>query len=141
MKKDSAIQFEVESSQDEKKEEKAEKKEEEDKEKKEDEKEKKEEAEAKKPEKPKKKIFYFEYVIATGKLIQIEDYEKPPEKPRWASISPDGETILFGRNYNLFWMDKENYEKALKDEKDKDIEEHQLTEDGEEYYSYAGSDA
>jgi dipeptidyl-peptidase-4 len=148
VKQDRAIQFEVESSQEEKedvakKEEekkKVEKKEEKIEKEIEKEKEKKEEEVPKKKEKPKKKIFYFEYDLATGKLTLLKDYEKPPKRPEWASISPDEQTILFGRNHNLYYMDKANYEKALKDEKDPDIVEHQLTTDGEEYYSYAQRD-
>ncbi len=132
VKKDRAIQFEVESSQEEEvKEEKKEKEE------KEIEKKKEEEVKEKKPKK-KKKIFYFEYDLATGKLTLLEDYKKPPERAKWASISPDGETVLFARHHNLYHMDKANYEKYLKDKKAKDIVEHQLTTDGEEHYSYAG---
>jgi len=82
------------------------------------------------------KYHHFEYEIATGKLTMLEDYVDEPERPRWASISPDGNTIVFGRHYNLFYMDKENYEKWQKDPKDETIEEVQLTTDGEEYYSY-----
>jgi dipeptidyl aminopeptidase/acylaminoacyl peptidase len=36
-------------------------------------------------------------------------------------------------------MDKENYEKALEDEEDEDIVEHQLTTDGEEHYGFGTS--
>lgn len=136
IKKESAIQFEVESSQ---YEEKIEKKIEEKKEEIEKEEEKGKEEEEK-DKKPKKKIFGFEYNLATGKLTQIKDYKKPPEKAKWASISPDGETIVFSRQYNLYYMDKENYEKYLKDKKDPDIKEHQLTTDGEEHYSYGGGE-
>lgn len=135
VKEDRAIQFEVESSQDE------EVKEEEEKEKEEEEKEKEKEEEVKeKKPKKKKKIFYFEYDLATGKLTLLEEYKKPPERPKWASISPDGETIIFARHHNLYYMDKANYEKVLKDKKAKDIDEHQLTKDGEEHYSYAGGE-
>jgi dipeptidyl-peptidase-4 len=130
VKKDRAIQFEVKSSQEEEVKE-------EEKEKEEKKKEKEEEVKEKKPKK-KKKIFYFEYDLVTGKLTLLEDYKKPPERPRWASISPDGETIVFARHHNLYYMDKTNYEKVLKDKKAKDIVENQLTEDGEEHYSYAG---
>ncbi len=139
IKKDRAFQFEVESSQDEKEEPEKEEEVEEKKEEIEKEKEKNEEKAPKKKEKPKKKIFHFEYDIVTGKLTLLEDYKKPKERPRWASISPDEQTILFARHYNLYYMDKENYEKALEDEEDEDIVEHQLTTDGEEYYGYGGS--
>ena len=84
-----------------------------------------------------KKVFYFEYNLNTTELIELSDFKKPKRKPTWASISPDGNTILFGKKYNIFWMDKSNYEKALKNEDDSTIVEHALTTDGIEYYSYA----
>lgn len=89
-----------------------------------------------KAKKPGKKTFYFEYELATKKLRLLDDYEKPKERPDWANISPDENKVVFARNHNLYWMDKENYELALEDEKDTNIVEHQLTTDGEEYYSY-----
>lgn len=87
----------------------------------------------------KKKTWFFEYNTKTGKLTMLDDYKKPKDKPEWANISPDGEKVVFSRNHNLFWMDKENYEKALKKEKDSTIVEHQLTWDGEKDYSYESS--
>jgi dipeptidyl aminopeptidase/acylaminoacyl peptidase len=84
-----------------------------------------------------KKIYYFEYNINTGQLVELPDFKKPKRNPRWASISPDGQTILFGRNFNLYWMDKANYEKALKNEEDSTIVEHQITKDGVEYFSFS----
>lgn len=83
-----------------------------------------------------KKTFYFEYNLNTGELTELNDFKKPKRKPNWAAISPDGNTILFGRNYNLYWMDKANYEKALKNEDDSTIVDHALTTDGIENYSY-----
>ncbi len=83
-----------------------------------------------------RKVFYFEYNINTGELIELADFKKPKRKPNWAAISPDGNTIVFGRNYNLFWMDKANYEKAIKNEEDSSIVDHALTRDGIEHYSY-----
>jgi hypothetical protein len=83
-----------------------------------------------------KKTFYFEYNLTTGELTELNDFKKPKRKPSWASISPDGNVILFGKNYNLFWMDKANYEKALKNEDDSTIVDHALTTDGIENYSY-----
>jgi dipeptidyl-peptidase-4 len=82
---------------------------------------------------------HFEYELATGKLTMLENYVGKSERPRWASISPDGNTIVFGRHNNLFYMDKENYDKSLNDPNDKTIEEYQLTTDGEENYSYYSS--
>ncbi len=83
-----------------------------------------------------KKTFYFEYNLGTGELTELNDFKKPRRKPTWASISPDGNVILFGKNYNLYWMDKANYEKALKNEDDSTIVDHALTTDGIENYSY-----
>ncbi|MBO9633426.1 MAG: DPP IV N-terminal domain-containing protein [Chitinophagaceae bacterium] len=86
-----------------------------------------------------KKIFYFEYDLNTGELVELPDFKKPKRKPFWANISPDGNIILFGRNFNLYWMDKANYEKALVKEDDSTIVEHPLTTDGVEYFSYHAS--
>jgi dipeptidyl-peptidase-4 len=88
-----------------------------------------------------KKTFYFEYNLTTGELIELNDFKKPKRKPSWASIAPDGNTIVFGKNYNLYWMDKANYEKALKNEEDSTIIENKLTTDGVENYAYHGDGA
>ena len=89
--------------------------------------------------KGRKKIFYFEYNLNDGTLNELTGYKKPRHKPLWASISPDSNTIVFGRHYNLYWMDRANYEKALKNEDDSTIVEHALTTDGVENYSYHGN--
>jgi dipeptidyl-peptidase-4 len=84
-----------------------------------------------------KKVYYFEYNVNTGQLVQLSELKKPKRNPRWASISPDGQTIIFSRNYNLWWMDRTNYEKALQNEDDSTIVDHQVTKDGVEYFSYS----
>jgi dipeptidyl-peptidase-4 len=89
--------------------------------------------------KSRKKIFYFEYNLNDGTLNELTGYKKPKHKPIWASISPDSNTVIFGRQYNLYWMDRANYEKALKNEDDSTIVEHALTTDGVENYSYHGN--
>jgi dipeptidyl-peptidase-4 len=89
--------------------------------------------------KKEKKVFYFEYNLLDGTLNELVGYKKPKHKPNWASISPDSNTIVFGRRFNLYWMDKANYGKALKNEDDSTIVEHALTTDGVEYFSYHGS--
>lgn len=88
------------------------------------------------PPKTEKKKYYFEYNINNGQLVQLSDFKKQKRKPSWASVSPDGQTIIFSHNYNMYWMDKANYEKALLNEEDSTIVEHQLTKDGVEYFSY-----
>jgi dipeptidyl aminopeptidase/acylaminoacyl peptidase len=89
----------------------------------------------------KKKIFYFEYNLTDGALTELTGFKKPKHKPNWASISPDSNIIVFGRHFNLFWMDHANYEKALKNEDDSTIVEHALTTDGVENDSYHGNGA
>ena len=94
-------------------------------------------AEAPAPSRTQKQLS-FEYELTTGKLTLLD--ERPPRKPAWASISPDGKTVVFARNFNLYTMDEANYAKALKDatDKDKSIVETQITKDGEEYFGYGG---
>ena len=93
-----------------------------------------------KPEKV-KKIFYFEYNLLTEELNELVGFKKPKRKPNWANISPDEKTIVFGRNYNLFYMDKANYEKALKNEDDSTIIEHAISKDGEQNFSWHSESA
>ena len=83
-----------------------------------------------------KKIYFFNYNIITGELVQLNEFTKPKRRPTWANISPDSNIIIFGKNYNLWWMDKANYQKALINEDDSTIVQYQLTKDGIEYFSY-----
>ncbi|HWZ16383.1 MAG TPA: DPP IV N-terminal domain-containing protein [Mucilaginibacter sp.] len=87
-----------------------------------------------------KKVFYFTYNLQTNKLTELKNYDKVKPRPTWASIAPDSSAVIFSKKNNLFWMDKENYKKALKNEDDSTIVEHQLTKDGIEYYGYGGND-
>jgi len=101
-------------------------------------------------EKASKKVFHFEYTVSTRALRQLEDFEAPDNHPSWASVSPDGQTIIFAKQHNLYSMTSDEYQKILearrgesgddadKAEKKVEVEETQLTTDGEEYYSYAG---
>ncbi|GAB3203512.1 dipeptidyl aminopeptidase/acylaminoacyl peptidase [Pontibacter aydingkolensis] len=88
------------------------------------------------PDSLQKKTFHFRYNLSTEQLQELKDYEKPKAKARWASISPDQKAVVFARKHNLYWMDMANYQKALKNDKDTTIVEHQLTKDGIEHYSY-----
>ncbi|MFZ9741971.1 MAG: DPP IV N-terminal domain-containing protein [Chitinophagaceae bacterium] len=83
-----------------------------------------------------KKVFYFEYNLLNEQLNELVNFKKPKRKPNWANVSPDQSIIVFGRNYNLFYMDKANYEKALLKEDDSTIVEHALTNDGIQYFSW-----
>jgi dipeptidyl-peptidase-4 len=83
-----------------------------------------------------KKTFYFTYDLQNNKLSELKDFNKVKPKPIWASIAPDSSAIVFSKNFNLYWMDKANYKKAVKDETDTSIVDHQLTKDGIEFYAY-----
>ncbi|MFC0262008.1 S9 family peptidase [Fontibacter flavus] len=85
-----------------------------------------------------KKTFVFSFNINSQTLTEITDPEEEAKRLSWANISPDSSKIVFSKNENLFWMDKANFLKAVKDEKDSTIVEHQLTTDGEKDYSYGG---
>src|SRR6185437_3605198 len=90
-----------------------------------------------KEKKPQTRKIYFEYDLATAKVTRLDGFEAPPERPIWASFSPDEKTIVFARGDNLYMMDAANYVKAAKNTGDKSIVETQLTTDGVEKYSYA----
>ncbi|NVK49813.1 MAG: DPP IV N-terminal domain-containing protein, partial [Cyclobacteriaceae bacterium] len=82
-----------------------------------------------------KKVHTFLYSISTQQLTEIET-EKDPKRLSWANISPDSSKVVYAKNFNLYWMDKENFLKAVKDDKDSTIVENQLTTDGEKDYEY-----
>ena len=139
---ENTLQFEVESSQDEERDEAEEDSTEQEQQQEEEDSDDEEKA-------AKKKLFHFEYDVATRTLRQLEDWEGPDNHPGWASVSPDGETVVFARNHNLHMMTGEAYEQILdarrgKDEEEADkadekieLEETQLSTDGEKHYSYA----
>ena len=77
-----------------------------------------------------KKVFYFEYNLNTAQLNELVGFTKPKRKPSWANMAPDQSKVVFGRNYNLYYMDKANYEKALVNEDDSSIVETAITKDG-----------
>src|SRR5262249_43952045 len=85
------------------------------------------------------RILHFEYDVASGAVELLDDDYRVPQRPRWASPSPDGKTVVFARNHNLFMMDADSYALAQKKADDANIKETQLTKDGEEHYSYARS--
>ncbi len=82
------------------------------------------------------RLFFFEYAWKTKTLTWLEDEEKKDPVPRWANISPNKEYVVFSRNFNLYWMDWENFEKARKDDKDSTIVEHQLTTEGTRDFAF-----
>ncbi|MBE6225876.1 MAG: S9 family peptidase [Bacteroidales bacterium] len=104
------------------------------------------EGEAKKESKParpvqkEKKKFQFQYNIVTGELLDITDQEEEEKNyPAWANVSPDGSYAIFSKKFNIWYMDKENLEKAMENSKDTTIVEIQLTTDGTKDFSYGSS--
>lgn len=85
-----------------------------------------------------RKTHGFEYDIQSGKLTEVEGYKVPKAYPRWGNVSPNREHVVFSRNFNLWYMDMENYEKARIDDQDSTIVEHQLTFDGTSDFAYGG---
>jgi len=134
---ENTIQFDVTSSQDEEKE---------DAEVEEEQQEEQEKAAGR--DRAKKKVFHFEFDVTTQTLRELEDYEAPDNHPSWASVSPDGQTVVFVRDFNLYMMTGESYQQILDARRGKsgaeadsadmkvEVEEIQLTDDGEEFYSY-----
>lgn len=86
----------------------------------------------------KKKLFYFEYVLANKELREIDENQARKKRPSWAIFNPDTTKVFYAKNYNLYWMDYPNYLKVLEDEKDSTVVEHQFTSDGEQYYAWGG---
>jgi len=102
--------------------------------------------------KPKKKVFHFTYDVRTQTLSQIADWQAPDNHPSWASISPDGQTIVYAWHDNLYMMTRDQYQTILDARRGKEgpqadsaswkveVEGTQLTTDGEQYYTYASDD-
>ncbi len=138
------LQFEVESSQDEEVEDDADVEEI-------DEDQDQEDRGDQKPPKSKKKVFHFEYDVDTQSLREMEDWEAPDNHASWANVSPDGQTVIYQKLFNLYSMTGAEYQKILDARRGKsgdkaddaeeevEVEETQLTTDGEEHYSYEGS--
>jgi dipeptidyl aminopeptidase/acylaminoacyl peptidase len=82
--------------------------------------------------------WWLEYDLATQNIVLNEKYRPDPPQPNWAAISPDKQTIVYARNYNLFMMDAANFELAKKNPADPAIVEIQLTTDGVQYYGFGG---
>src|SRR5262245_19086205 len=77
--------------------------------------------------------------MATANVDLLDDDVRAPQRPRCAAPSPDGKTVVFARNHNLFMMDADSLAVAQKKADDPAIKETQRTNDGEDHYSYARS--
>ncbi|WP_347922874.1 DPP IV N-terminal domain-containing protein [Pontimicrobium sp. SW4] len=94
-------------------------------------------AKKKKP-KMEKKVYFLEYRLGGNGLTIIDNSKDDEKRIRWANVAPDSSIVLFSKKHNLYWMDKENFLKAVEDEKDSTIVEHQWTKDGVEHFGYGG---
>ncbi len=95
-----------------------------------------------------KQVYYFRYDVNTQTLTRLEDYEAPDRHPSWAGVSPDTSWVVFSREFNLWMMSYAEYEKILdarrgktgdeaeEAEEEVEVEEIQLTTDGERHYAY-----
>lgn len=83
-----------------------------------------------------RKSLLFSYDYPTKKLTHLKDKEKEPDKLDWASVSPDGQSVVYAKDCNLFRMSISDYRKAQKNEKDSTIVEIQLTTDGMPDFGY-----
>lgn len=86
--------------------------------------------------KNKKEIYFFSYDYPTRKLTWLEDKKKAVEYPDWASISPDGETVVYAKDLNLYRMSRTDYEKLKENENDSTVTDIQLTTFGEKDYGF-----
>lgn len=82
-----------------------------------------------------KLTYHFRYEIA-GKKLTYDTADKKEKYPDWANVSPDGQTGVYMKNSNLFYMDTLNLRKAAEDPKDSTLIEHRITSDGYKDFCY-----
>ena len=86
-----------------------------------------------------KKVYRFEYILASGKLVDVTENEEKKDYPRWAGISPDGTKAVYSKGYDLYWMSIEDVRKLMENEKDSTVVDHRLTSDGTKDFYWGGS--
>ena len=92
-----------------------------------------------KKDKKKKKVFLFKYVLGSNNLTLLSNKRAPKEDwKKWANIAPDSTVVFYSKKFNLYWMDKENFLKTIRNEKDSTIVENQWTKDGVQHFGYGG---
>lgn len=84
----------------------------------------------------KKQVFYFSYDYPTQKLTWLEDKKEDTKYPEWASFSPDGQTVVYAKDLNLYRMSRADYEKLKENEKDSTVVDVQLTTFGEKDFGF-----
>ena len=86
-----------------------------------------------------KKVYRFEYILSSGKLVDVTETEEKKDYPRWAGISPDGTKAVYSKGYDLYWMSIEDVRKLMEDDKDSTVVDHRLTSDGTKEFYWGGS--
>ena len=86
-----------------------------------------------------KRVHTFQFNLISQQLKEIETV-KEPTRLAWANIAPDSSKVVYVKNFNLYWMDKANFLKAVKDLKDTTLVENALTKDGVADYEYGWGD-
>lgn len=84
----------------------------------------------------KKKTFFLQYNLRTANLIELPDTVKP--ELAWASFSPDSANVIYAKNYNLYWISRQDYNKLKENDKDSTVTEHELTTGGVRSYAWGG---
>ena len=85
-----------------------------------------------------KKKYYFEYDLAKRELRHLDGY-KPETTKALGKVSPDGRYVIFAKDFNLWYMDRENFDKYKVNKTDSTIVDHQLTFDGERDWGFGDS--
>lgn len=93
-------------------------------------------------------VHHFEYDVTTRTLRELEEYEAPDSHPGWAGVSPDSAWVVFSREFNLWVMSYDEYQKILDARRGEsgeeaedaeeavEVEEVQLTTDGVKDFAY-----
>ena len=77
--------------------------------------------------KPKKQVFYFSYHYPSRELTWLKEQKEDVKYPEWASFSPDGQTVVYAKDLNLYRMTREDYEKLKLNEQDSTVTDIPLT--------------
>ncbi len=93
-------------------------------------------AKLKQPKPGEKTVFYFSYDMNDGRLTHLKDKEAQVKSLPWASVSPDRKTVIYAKDFNLYRMSYDDYEKLKIDENDSTVVETPLTTDGEMDFGY-----
>ncbi len=85
-----------------------------------------------------KQQFFFIYNPADQSLVRDTTKWDNERFPEWANISPDGKSVVYAKDFNLYRMSRADYEKLkkTKDDKDSTVVETPLTTFGELYFGF-----